>query len=139
MIVNPNYAPPAADFESENALRGVYIAKSGLRYYSPTLGRFINKDPIEEQGGLNLYGFCGNNGVNKWDYLGQAEGEGWQYQSTQDVDGNWTISVDWSGGLSGWDLIDAGNRAAANVSYITYAEGAMADQITKPSTSGLDS
>jgi RHS repeat-associated protein len=44
----------------------------GLRYYSPTLGRFINQDPIEEQGGLNLYGFCGNNGINHWDYLGQS-------------------------------------------------------------------
>ena len=44
----------------------------GLRYYSPTLGRFINKDPIEEQGGLNLYGFCGNNGINHWDLLGQS-------------------------------------------------------------------
>ena len=42
----------------------------GHRYYSPTLGRFINKDPIEEAGGFNLYGFCGNNGVNSWDYLG---------------------------------------------------------------------
>jgi RHS repeat-associated protein len=43
----------------------------GLRYYSPSLGRFINKDPIEEQGGLNLYAFCGNNGVNYWDVLGR--------------------------------------------------------------------
>jgi RHS repeat-associated protein len=42
----------------------------GLRYYSPSLGRFLNRDPIEEKGGLNLYGFCGNNGVNRWDYLG---------------------------------------------------------------------
>ena len=42
----------------------------GHRYYSPSLGRFINKDPIEEQGGLNLYAFCTNNGVNSWDYLG---------------------------------------------------------------------
>jgi RHS repeat-associated protein len=42
----------------------------GLRYYSPWLGRFLNRDPIEESGGLNLYGFCGNNGVNGWDYLG---------------------------------------------------------------------
>jgi hypothetical protein len=37
------------------------------------LGRFINKDPIEEQGGLNLYGFVRNNGVNRWDYLGMSE------------------------------------------------------------------
>jgi RHS repeat-associated protein len=44
----------------------------GLRYYSPTLGRFLNKDPIEEQGGLNLYGFCSNDAINKWDYLGMV-------------------------------------------------------------------
>lgn len=43
----------------------------GFRYYSPREGRFINRDPIAEDGGLNLYGFCGNDGVNKLDYLGQ--------------------------------------------------------------------
>jgi RHS repeat-associated protein len=42
----------------------------GMRYYAPSLGRFINRDPIAEQGGLNLYGFVGNDGVNRWDYLG---------------------------------------------------------------------
>jgi RHS repeat-associated protein len=42
----------------------------GLRYYSPALGRFINRDPIEERGGLNLYGFVGNDGVGNVDYLG---------------------------------------------------------------------
>jgi RHS repeat-associated protein len=44
----------------------------GFRYYAPGLGRFINRDPIAEKGGLNLYGFCGNDGVNHWDYLGQS-------------------------------------------------------------------
>lgn len=44
----------------------------GHRYYSPSMGRFINKDPIGESGGLNLYGFCGNNGVGRWDYLGNS-------------------------------------------------------------------
>lgn len=29
-----------------------------------------SRDPIEEEGGLNLYGFVGNDGVNAWDYLG---------------------------------------------------------------------
>jgi RHS repeat-associated protein len=42
----------------------------GHRYYSPSLGRFINRDPIGEMGGLNLYAFVGNNPVNQWDYLG---------------------------------------------------------------------
>lgn len=42
----------------------------GLRYYSPKHGRFINRDPIEEAGGNNLYGFVGNNPANAWDVLG---------------------------------------------------------------------
>src|SRR5690606_31727030 len=42
----------------------------GYRYYSPSMGRFLNRDPIEEAGGLNLYAFVGNDPVNHWDYLG---------------------------------------------------------------------
>jgi RHS repeat-associated protein len=44
----------------------------GARYYSPSLGRFINRDPIEEAGGLNLYGFCGNDAINGYYYLGYS-------------------------------------------------------------------
>ncbi|PAW61434.1 MAG: hypothetical protein B9S37_05675 [Verrucomicrobiia bacterium Tous-C3TDCM] len=40
--------------------------------YSPSLGRWINRDPIEELGGMNLYGFVGNDGVGEWDYLGNV-------------------------------------------------------------------
>lgn len=43
-----------------------------MRFYSPDLHRWLNRDPIEEDGGLNLYGFCWNNGVNGWDALGHA-------------------------------------------------------------------
>ena len=46
----------------------------GHRYYEPNLGRFINCDPIEEDGGLNLYGFVGNDPVNFYDYLGMDLG-----------------------------------------------------------------
>jgi len=34
------------------------------------MGRFISRDPIGEAGGLNLYGFVGNDPVNRWGYLG---------------------------------------------------------------------
>ena len=44
----------------------------GYRFYSPELQRWLNRDPIAENGGINLYGFVGNNGVNKWDVLGLA-------------------------------------------------------------------
>jgi len=40
------------------------------RFYNPTLGRWINRDPIEEAGGINLYGFVGNSPNNRVDALG---------------------------------------------------------------------
>jgi len=43
----------------------------GLRFYNPSLGRWINRDPIEESGGDNLYGFVGNEPLNTVDLLGQ--------------------------------------------------------------------
>jgi RHS repeat-associated protein len=43
----------------------------GYRFYDPETGRWPSKDPIEEAGGINLYGFVGNDGIGTWDYLGQ--------------------------------------------------------------------
>jgi RHS repeat-associated protein len=44
----------------------------GYRFYNALTGRWINRDPIEEKGGLNLYGFVGNDGLNQWDNYGLA-------------------------------------------------------------------
>ncbi len=43
---------------------------SGFRYYNPSTGRWISRDPIGEKGGSNLYGFVRNNGVSDVDELG---------------------------------------------------------------------
>ena len=40
------------------------------RYYSPELGRWLSRDPIEEQGGWNLYGMVNNDIANYWDNFG---------------------------------------------------------------------
>jgi uncharacterized protein RhaS with RHS repeats len=45
----------------------------GYRYYDPVTGRWPSRDPIEESGGLNLYGFVGNDGVGRVDVLGMNE------------------------------------------------------------------
>ncbi|GEM_PF-5073267 len=42
----------------------------GYRYYKADTGKWLNRDPIEERGGINLQAFVNNNGVNYWDYLG---------------------------------------------------------------------
>jgi len=44
-----------------------------LAHYDPYQGRWMNRDPIEENGGLNLYGFVGNDGIGKIDILGFEE------------------------------------------------------------------
>jgi len=47
----------------------------GFRFYSPELGRWLNRDRIEEQGGFNLYGYCFNSSINLFDPFGLYSGE----------------------------------------------------------------
>jgi RHS repeat-associated protein len=42
----------------------------GLRYYNPSTGRWLGRDPMEEEGGLNLYGMLNNNPLNDYDAFG---------------------------------------------------------------------
>jgi RHS repeat-associated protein len=42
----------------------------GYRYYDPMSGRWPSRDPIEEKGGSNLYGFVGNSSIGCIDLLG---------------------------------------------------------------------
>jgi RHS repeat-associated protein len=44
----------------------------GYRYYHPSLGRWLAKDPLNEDGGINLYASVMNNPINSFDYLGLA-------------------------------------------------------------------
>ena len=44
----------------------------GFRYYDPVTGRWPSRDPIGEQGGLNLYGFTYNDSINFVDPDGLA-------------------------------------------------------------------
>ncbi len=42
----------------------------GLRYYSPSTGRWLGRDPANEDGGSNLYVFADNSPLGAMDYLG---------------------------------------------------------------------
>ncbi len=64
------------DLDSDFGFTGHYTnARTGLvlapyRAYSPELGRWISRDPIEEDGGINLYGYVGNGPLQAVDPLG---------------------------------------------------------------------
>ena len=46
------------------------LIRYGFRYYNPSTGGWLSRDPIGEEGGVNLYGFVGNNGVTSFDPFG---------------------------------------------------------------------
>ncbi|MCF7731462.1 MAG: tyrosine-type recombinase/integrase [Akkermansiaceae bacterium] len=57
------------DIDNARAKR-VGVAYYGYRWYDPLTGRWPSRDPIGEWGGVDLYGFLGNDGVNGNDNLG---------------------------------------------------------------------
>ena len=65
-------------------MSGFYLYK--YRHYSAELGRWLGRDPIEEDGGINLYAFVGNDPIGKWDELGLVP--------CTDCDGNLDNSTD---------------------------------------------
>ena len=62
VIVDTTVQPKAEAHPTD--ARHPWHQQSGLnlamfRAYDPNLGRWINRDPIEERGGLNVYGYIG--------------------------------------------------------------------------------
>jgi RHS repeat-associated protein len=53
---------------NENA--GLYYY--GYRFYDPNLQRWVNRDPIQEWGGINLFRFAGNSPLNWVDSFGEC-------------------------------------------------------------------
>jgi len=51
------------------------LALAPYRAYDADIGRWLNRDPIGEQGGVNLYAYVGNNPINLVDPLGLVSEE----------------------------------------------------------------
>ena len=48
----------------------LFATQLASAFYDPSLGRWLNRDPIAEEGGSNLYGFVGSDPINQWDRFG---------------------------------------------------------------------
>ena len=57
--------------------RGFEVQVPGFRYYSPGLGRWVNRDPIGERGGVNCFAFALNDAVDLIELIGLAPTRCW--------------------------------------------------------------
>lgn len=69
-VVSEGTIPSAFGFSTklQDAEIGLYYY--GYRSYNPATGSWISRDPSEEKGGVNLYGFIGNDSLDFYDRLG---------------------------------------------------------------------
>jgi RHS repeat-associated protein len=76
-----------------------------FRAYDPSFQRWLNRDPIEEEGGINLYGYVNNNAINEIDPFGldyaaaaEALGEGASAVETEEAAG-WLFGGNFNPGV----------------------------------------
>ena len=98
----------------------------GHRYYDAGTGRFLTRDPLGYGGGINLYGFTGNNPVNEMDPDGTQTPSG----GNPDDDSINAFYANKRNVLSGINkgagIAKAGAGVVANsLPGVNYAEGAL--------------
>ena len=76
----------------------------GERFYTPTLMRWLTRDPSEEEGGLNLYCFCNGNPICFYDNLGlvpknRSNAEKWQ-----------SVQLPWQNEFHTYNCVEFGSK-----------------------------
>lgn len=84
VVAEYSYAPFGGSVSASGAMAGEFRYRYSTKYhdedsglvmyecrcYSPELASWMTRDPIGESGGVNLYAFCGNDPVGRFDPLG---------------------------------------------------------------------
>jgi len=80
-VVGNPYMFTGREYDSDT---GLYYYRA--RYYNPSIGRFLQTDPIGYAGGLNLYTYIGNNPLNWIDPWGLKVGDKYPNQDSAGCD-----------------------------------------------------
>ena len=124
----------AGDIDADFGFTGDYFHKaSGLsltlyRAYDPNLGRWLAHDPIGENGGLNLYGYCANDPINAVDHDGRFLNfvAGFVVGAGIDAASQLIANHGDFQHLNGWSILLAGGMGATGVGLASVAEEAAA-------------
>jgi RHS repeat-associated protein len=73
----------------------------GYRQLNPLTGRWVSRDPIEEDGGVNLYGFVGNDPIMLSDTLGLIDALSAELRDYDLTDGHALTQPVWPEGRDG--------------------------------------
>ncbi len=94
-------------FSSEFADAETGLIYYNYRYYNPKLARWTKRDPIEESGGINIYGFVVNNSVSNSDKLGLkcCDSNPPSYQCCKKWEQAWEIAGNSSASQCATDII----------------------------------
>jgi len=96
------------------------------RAYDPSLGMWLSRDPIAENGGINLYAYAANNPINLIDILGLSPGAGLNFASERYSD--LVVSIgDFDGAKAGLD----------KAGRIIDKEGKMGEELAKRKKPGF--
>jgi hypothetical protein len=116
-------------------LGGLVLLMSGAdlqAFYNPGTGRWINRDPIQEEGGLGLHNFLANNTPNAIDHLGlKPPGFWWMFKKC----GSITVRA-----IGPWDniLVDGITRIFAPHVFVVLRDGTRLSHGMEGDTEGAD-
>lgn len=102
------------------------FVNSAFAVYDPRLRRWLSRDPIGEEGGFNRYAYCGNDPINRHDYLGLDDIE-------VDDDFAYYLVQDKDSGLLGflrYTLAGGRHRLGLKVGNNVYLQGRFRDNPT---------
>jgi RHS repeat-associated protein len=75
-IISQTFAPGSSPLPFSLGFQSKYYDSEfqcyyfGFRYFDPATCRWLNRDPLGESGGYNLYAYCNGDPINGMDYLG---------------------------------------------------------------------
>jgi RHS repeat-associated protein len=81
------------------------LVRFGRRDYDPAAGRFVTRDPLFQEGGLNLYEYASGGPVDRRDPTGLD----WSWQGVKDfASSHWQQAADWASKAAGDNPISNG-------------------------------